>query len=288
MSPARLQLVLKKRVCFSNYFSSLSLVPQSSHRRTLRCGRAPPTACTSRRATRSTAPSAAATSTRRATGWCSNSFLSGNICVLILQGGFCSVCKAAQDDINYCTVGSVFFFNPQVCLGFPLIRLAHASDGARQASPNPAPHLNVCTCCCSLTRAPLYVCQAEEGLAEEKVHGEERVPHHLARHGQWNDAFISDGHLNASLTQLLSAPLPHHTSTRPTVHQPNSTCSPARSNTTPRRRGASTLYHVGSTFPLFTSLLYFLLVCLFAVVCFGGRSLHTSVKYFQEFILTLM
>lgn len=44
----------------------------------------------------------------------------------------------------------------------------------------------LCRCICDILNIALCVCllQVEEGLAEEKVHGEERIPHHLTRHSE--------------------------------------------------------------------------------------------------------
>lgn len=115
----------------------------------------------------------------------------------------------------------------------------------------------------------LCVSQAEESVAEEKMHSKERIPHHLSRHSQWTEPFLDyaetwwrrfnslvccDWRLNATHAHsccccccchsLLLPPL----SGRLTVRRLSSTCSPARWNTTPRRRGASTSYPVSYTY----------------------------------------
>lgn len=115
------------------FFSFLTPLPRSSHPRTLRCDRAPPTACTSRRATRSTAPSAAATCTRRATGWCSNKFSPLLVCVFgynLPEASFKGMCCC-------CVEG---FTRPlRLVQAFShsdwLLQLLRGGDGARQTLP---------------------------------------------------------------------------------------------------------------------------------------------------------
>lgn len=86
VNPARPQLVYSK-----------SLLTHCSYRRTLKCDPAQPTACTSRRATRSTAPSEAATCTRRVTGWCSDKVLCFERFTLDIMLLFC---KATEDNVG--------------------------------------------------------------------------------------------------------------------------------------------------------------------------------------------